>query len=113
MLLYELLCNRQHPYWGAKPMVDEDIIDSKTVRADLDQELAAFVSRACASDRDQRFATATEMEAELRTIRPRCKAFASVASNAEVDDPRRTGASSHRRPRLRPRSNWTADPLFC
>jgi hypothetical protein len=69
VLLYELLCNGQHPYPGAKPMVDEDIIDPKTVRADLDEQLAAFVRRACASDRARRFTTATEMEVELRAIR--------------------------------------------
>lgn len=69
VMLYELLCNGQHPYPGGKPMVDEDIIDPKTIRADLDEELAAFVRRACASDRAQRFTTAAEMEAGLRTIR--------------------------------------------
>ncbi|MBA2514319.1 MAG: protein kinase, partial [Solirubrobacterales bacterium] len=69
VLLYELLCNGQHPYPGAKPMVDEDIIDPKTVRADLDEELAAFVRRACASDRAQRFSTAAEMTGDLRRIR--------------------------------------------
>jgi serine/threonine protein kinase len=69
VMLYELLCNGQHPYPGGKPMVDEDIIDPKTIRADLGEELAAFVRRACASDRAQRFTTAAEMEADLRMVR--------------------------------------------
>ncbi len=69
VMVYELLCNGQHPYPGAKPMVDEAITDPKTVRADLDDELAAFLRRACASDRAQRFTTAAEMEGELRRIR--------------------------------------------
>ena len=50
-------------------MVDEDIIDPKTIRADLGDELAAFVRQACASDRAERFTTATEMERDLREIR--------------------------------------------
>jgi len=69
VLLYELLCNGQHPYPGAKPMADEDIVDPKAVRADLDEDLAAFVRRACASDRAQRFTTAAEMDGDLRNIR--------------------------------------------
>ncbi len=69
VMLYELLCNGQHPYPGAKPMVDEDIIDPKTVRGDLDEDLAGFVRRACASDRAERFTTAAEMEGDLRRIR--------------------------------------------
>jgi uncharacterized protein (TIGR02653 family) len=69
VMLYELLCNGQHPYPGAKPMVDEDIIDPQSVRSDLDENLAAFVRRACASDRERRFSTAAEMQDELRAIR--------------------------------------------
>lgn len=69
VMLYELLCNGQHPYPGARPMVDEEVIDPKTIRADLDEELVAFLRRACGSDRDSRFDTAFEMQAELRRIR--------------------------------------------
>jgi hypothetical protein len=69
VMLYELLCNGQHPYPGAKPMVDEDIIDPQSVRSDLDENLAAFVRRACASDRERRFSTAAEMQDELRAVR--------------------------------------------
>lgn len=69
VMLYELLCNGQHPYPGAKPMGGNGIIDPKTVRSDLDDDLAEFLRRACASDRDERFRTAAEMEADLRGIR--------------------------------------------
>ena len=69
VMLYELLCNGQHPYPGSKPMVGEEIIDPRTIRSDLNDELADFVRRACASDRPERFATAAEMEADLRKIR--------------------------------------------
>ena len=80
VMLYELLCNGAHPYPGAKPMVDEQIVDPKSVRPDLKDELAAFLRTACASDREERFDTAVDMEAELRGIRagfltgssPRC-----------------------------------------
>ena len=69
VMLYELLCNGQHPYPAAKPMPDEAIIDPTTIRSDLDRSLADFVRRACASDRETRFETAAEMEAELREVR--------------------------------------------
>jgi len=69
VMLYELLCNGQHPYPGARPLVDEEIIDPKSVRPDLDNELADFLREACASDRERRFDNAVEMEAELRRIR--------------------------------------------
>jgi hypothetical protein len=41
VMLYELLCNGQHP--AAKPMPDEAIIDPKTIRSDLDGGLAEFL----------------------------------------------------------------------
>ncbi len=69
VMLYELLCNGQHPYPAAKPMPDEAIIDPKTIRSDLNDGLADFLRRACASGRDARFKTAAEMQGELRKIR--------------------------------------------
>ena len=69
VMLYELLCNGQHPYPGARPMVGDGIIDPKTVRSDLNDDLAEFLRTACASERDERFRTAAEMEADLRRIR--------------------------------------------
>ena len=69
VMLYELLCNGQHPYPAARPMPDEAIIDPQSIRSDLDSRLAEFLRRACASDRDTRFKTAAEMRTELREIR--------------------------------------------
>ena len=71
VMLYELLCNGQHSYPAAKPMPDEPIVDPKTIRSDLDEALADFLRRACASDRRTRFNTAAEMETELREVRAR------------------------------------------
>jgi serine/threonine protein kinase len=69
VMLYELLCNGQHPYPAARPMPDEAIIDPQSLRTDLDSRLAEFLRRACASDRDTRFKTAAEMRTELHEIR--------------------------------------------
>jgi hypothetical protein len=69
VMLYELLCNGQHPYPGARPLVDEEIIDPKSVRSDLNDELAEFLREASGSNRERRFANAIEMKRELRRIR--------------------------------------------
>jgi uncharacterized protein (TIGR02653 family) len=69
VMLYELLCNGQHPYPAAKPMPDTAIIDPTTIRSDLERSLADFVRRACAPDRATRFETAAAMRAELREVR--------------------------------------------
>jgi uncharacterized protein (TIGR02653 family) len=69
VMLYELLCNGHHPYPGSKPMVGEQVIDPRTVRPDLASDLAEFLVKACASERGQRFSTASEMEGRLREIR--------------------------------------------
>ena len=36
VMLYELLCNGQHPYPGSQPMAGEPVIDPRTIRSDLD-----------------------------------------------------------------------------
>jgi uncharacterized protein (TIGR02653 family) len=69
VMLYELLCNGQHPYPAAKPLPDEPIVDPRTIRSDLDEALADFLRKACASDRNTRFNTAAEMQTELREVR--------------------------------------------
>jgi uncharacterized protein (TIGR02653 family) len=69
VMLYELLCNGRHPYASSRPMVDSEVIDPRVIRPDLSTELAAFLQRACAPLRSKRFATASEMEAELLRIR--------------------------------------------
>jgi hypothetical protein len=68
-MLYELLCNGQHPYAASRPVVDEQIIDPTTIRPDIDPSLAAFLRKACAPARAERFATAADMKAQLRGIR--------------------------------------------
>ena len=69
VMLYELLCNGQHPYPGSRPMVGESVIDPSTIRSDLTRRLAAFLVKACAPYRSERFATAQEMRDGLSGIR--------------------------------------------
>jgi serine/threonine protein kinase len=67
--LYELLCDGKHPYPGARPMGGVEPIDPRQFRSDLAQPLAEFLVRACGSNRSERFATATEMQAALEQVR--------------------------------------------
>jgi hypothetical protein len=69
VVLYELLCGGTHPYPGSQPVADRQPIDPRTVRPDLDPDLAEWLSRSCAPERNARFATAVEMRARLREIR--------------------------------------------
>ena len=69
VVLYELLCNGEHPYPNRMPMVADSVIDPRTIRPDLNPELAAFLIKACASVRSVRFSTAVEMQQALREIR--------------------------------------------
>jgi hypothetical protein len=69
VLLYRLLCNGHHPFPNAMPMVDEAVIDPRTIRRDLDPDLAEFLTKACAPARVDRFATAADMQLALRNIR--------------------------------------------
>jgi uncharacterized protein (TIGR02653 family) len=69
VMLYQLLCDGQHPYPTSKPMVGEEVIDPRTIRPDLDDELAIFLIKACAPYRSARFATAREMKDALTLIR--------------------------------------------
>jgi CheY-like chemotaxis protein len=68
VLLYQLLCNGQHPYPHAMPVLDEPVIDPRTVRPDLNPRLAEFLIKACAPANVDRFATAADMLTALRTI---------------------------------------------
>jgi serine/threonine protein kinase len=68
VVLYELLCNR-HPYPNSKPMVDEPVIDPRTIRADLNSDLAEFLIEACAPANVDRFSTAAEMQITLHKAR--------------------------------------------
>ena len=69
VVLYELLCNGNHPYSGARPMTSEEVIPPARFRPDIDNELAAFLLTACAPDRTDRFATAGKMRGALRAVR--------------------------------------------
>jgi serine/threonine protein kinase len=69
VLLYQLLCDGQHPYPNSKPMVDEPVIDPRAFRPGLNPALAAFLIEACASANVDRFSTATEMQLALRKVR--------------------------------------------
>jgi hypothetical protein len=69
VLLYQLLCNGHHPYPNAMPVIDKPVTDPRTIRSDLDPDLAEFLIKACAPARIERFSTAAEMRLVLRTIR--------------------------------------------
>ncbi|KKL05065.1 hypothetical protein LCGC14_2609770, partial [marine sediment metagenome] len=68
-MLYELLCNGEHPYEGGQPMAGEKVRDPRLLRSDLRAELADFLIKACAALREQRFSSAHEMKAALAGIR--------------------------------------------
>ena len=67
--LYELLCDGKHPYPGSRPMGGVELTDPRKVRSDLAPALAEFLLTACAPERENRFATAAAMRAELEDIR--------------------------------------------
>lgn len=69
VMLYELLCDGHHPYPNLQPMSGEQVIDPRTVRADIPASLADFLIKACAPNRGLRFATAREMRDELASFR--------------------------------------------
>jgi hypothetical protein len=69
VLLYRLLCNGHHPFPDAKPMAGVPVTDPRTVRPDLNPDLAGFLIKACAPASADRFATATDMRLALRNIR--------------------------------------------
>ncbi|MGN6258088.1 MAG: BREX system Lon protease-like protein BrxL [Solirubrobacterales bacterium] len=69
VMLYELLCDGEHPYPRSQPAANLQPIDPKSVRPDLDDALAEFLLKSCAPERQSRFATAAEMKARLAEIR--------------------------------------------
>jgi hypothetical protein len=50
-------------------MVDEPVIDPRTIRPDLNPDLAKFLIKACASVNADRFPTAVEMQLALHEVR--------------------------------------------
>ena len=69
VLLYRLLCNGQHPFPDAMPTIDEPVTDPRTIRSDLNPDLAEFLIKACAPASADRFSTAADMQLALRNIR--------------------------------------------
>jgi ATP-dependent Lon protease len=69
VVLYELLCDGNHPYPRRWPVADCDPIDPQSFRPDLDDDLASFLSRSCAPLRGARFPSALQMQKELKRIR--------------------------------------------
>jgi len=67
--LYELLCDGQHPYLQERPTLHVEPRDPRQFRKDLNDTLADFLTRACASDRSTRFQTAAEMKSALESAR--------------------------------------------
>ncbi len=67
--LYELLCNGHHPYPQARPVLDAGPTDPRQYRSDLNTDLAEFLQKACAVERDARFHTAAEMKTALEAVR--------------------------------------------
>jgi serine/threonine protein kinase len=69
VLLYRLLCNGEHPFPNAMPTLGVPVIDPRTIRPDLNPDLAAFLVEACAPASTDRFPTAVDMQHALRHIR--------------------------------------------
>jgi serine/threonine protein kinase len=69
VVLYQLLCDGRHPYPNSMPVLYEPVIDPRSIRPNLNPDLAAFLIKACAPTREDRFATAAEMRLALRAIR--------------------------------------------
>jgi Protein tyrosine and serine/threonine kinase len=69
VLLYRLLCNGDHPFPNAMPVVDVPVTDPRAIRFDLNPDLAEFLIKACAPASADRFSTAADMRLALRNIR--------------------------------------------
>ena len=69
VLLYQLLCDGRHPYPYEMPILNQQVIDPRTVRPELAPGLAEFLVKACAAANADRFHTAAEMKTALRSIR--------------------------------------------
>ena len=71
VLLYQLLCDGNHPYPNALPKVAGSVVDPRTIRSELGPDLAEFLIKACAPAGVDRFSTAAEMQHALSNIRAR------------------------------------------
>jgi len=69
VLLYRLLCDGLHPFPNAMPKADAPVTDPRTIRSDLNPDLAGFLVKACAPASVDRFSAAADMRLALRNIR--------------------------------------------
>jgi hypothetical protein len=69
VLLYQLLCDGRHPYPYQMPTPKHAVIDPRTVRPDLNPDIADFLIKACAPANADRFNTAAAMLTALRSVR--------------------------------------------
>jgi serine/threonine protein kinase len=69
VLLYQLLCDGNHPYPNAMPVLDGAVTDPRGFHSDLSPDLAEFLVKSCAPAGRDRFSTASEMRLALRGIR--------------------------------------------
>ena len=72
VVLYELLCDGNHPYPGRRPLAGSGPTDALSVRPDLSPRLAQFLQKACAPYREERYSSAHEMRDALSGIRASC-----------------------------------------
>jgi hypothetical protein len=69
VLLYRLLLDGQHPFPDAQPLAGVPVTDPRTMRHDLNRDLAEFLIKACAPAGVDRFCTAADMRLALRNVR--------------------------------------------
>ena len=69
VLLYRLLGNGHHPFPYARPRAGVPVTDPRTIRPDLNPDLAGFLIKACAPASVDRFSTAADMRLALRNVR--------------------------------------------
>jgi len=69
VMLYELLCDGNHPYPSRRPTAEVKPTDPLSVRSDLSPQLAQFLLKACAPYRDERYSSAREMREALSELR--------------------------------------------
>jgi len=68
VLLYRLLVDGHHPFPNAQPRADVPVTDPRTIRHDLNRDLAEFLIKACAPAGVDRFCTAADMRLALRNV---------------------------------------------
>ncbi|MGH9071422.1 MAG: BREX system Lon protease-like protein BrxL, partial [Acidimicrobiales bacterium] len=68
VVLYELLCEGNHPYPSSWQSPCDQVVAPRVWRPDLEPSLAEFLVKACAPSRVDRFETAREMKEALAAI---------------------------------------------